>query len=521
MDMTEQSAPPPPPPDNNNKSKLSSSIKIPTSAWITLAILGSSLLITMYGETMLLPAIPDIIRDFNISYNTSSWILTAYLIAGAVMTPIAGKLSDIYGRKKMVLIIMIIYIIGISIGGFSTNIYLLLVARVIQGIGISMFPIAFGIIRDKFPKEKLAVGIGIFSSMFAAGSVIGLAIGGSIIKNIGWHATFFTIIPIAIGLWLIIRRLIHDSSDRISQLSELETNRSKYCISCGKVIVASRFIPIDIKGAITLSVAIISFLLVLTYLGENSNIRSIEFIGFLIAGIASLVLFVYVEKRNESPLIDLNILVDKIILPANIIIMIFGITMFMVYQTIPVLVRSPQPLGFGGDAIATANVQLPFMIIFLVLAPSSGFIIAKLGNLKPTLVGSIISTIGFFSLFLFHSTELLVAVNLAIIATGLSLMQVGGFNIAIEATPRKFSGISLGMTVVLNLIGSSIGPAIAAIYMQANQEKVKGLIGSFPSSAAYNGIFLTAAIISIVSIVLVIIIKRRMMSLNHTTIGQS
>jgi fucose permease len=201
--------------------------------------------------------------------------------------------------------------------------------------------------------------------------------------------------------------------------------------------------------------------------------------------------------------------------------MIFGITMFMVYQTIPVLVRSPQPLGFGGDAISTANVQLPFMIIFLVLAPSSGFIISKLGNLKPTLVGSIISTIGFFSLFLFHSTESLVAVNLAIIATGLSLMQVGGFNIAIEATPRKFSGISLGMTVVLNLIGSSIGPAIAAIYMQANQATVRGVNGSFPSSQSYSWIFLTAALVSIVSIVLVIIIRRRMMSLNNTTIGQS
>jgi hypothetical protein len=228
-----------------------------------------------------------------------------------------------------------------------------------------------------------------------------------------------------------------------------------------------------------------------------------------------------VEKRSDSPLIDLKILVDKIILPANIIIMIFGITMFMVYQTIPVLVRSPQPLGFGGDAIATANVQLPFMIIFLVLAPSSGFIISKLGNLKPTLVGSIISTIGFFSLFLFHSTEPLVAANLAIIAVGLSLMQVGGFNIAIEATPRKFSGISLGMTVVLNLIGSSIGPAIAAIYMQANQATVRGVNGSFPSSQSYSWIFLTAALVSIVSIVLVIIIKNRLMSLSSNTIEQS
>src|ERR671915_2609262 len=111
---------------------------ISTSAWITLAILGSSILITMYGETMLLPAIPDIITEFNISYNTAPWILTAYLIAGAVMTPIAGKLSDIYGRKKTLLVIMVIYAIGVSMAGFASDIYFMIISRVIQGIGISM-----------------------------------------------------------------------------------------------------------------------------------------------------------------------------------------------------------------------------------------------------------------------------------------------------------------------------------------------------------------------------------------------
>ena len=105
--------------------------KIQASTWITLAILGSTILITMYGETMLLPAMGDIISDFNISYSTSSWILTAYLIAGAVMTPIAGKLSDIYGKKKLVLIVFVIYIVGIGLGGLSNNIYLILASRVI------------------------------------------------------------------------------------------------------------------------------------------------------------------------------------------------------------------------------------------------------------------------------------------------------------------------------------------------------------------------------------------------------
>jgi MFS family permease len=501
---------------------------IPVSAWITLIVLGSALLVTMYGETMLLPAIPDIIRDFKISYNTSSWILTAYLISAAVMVPIGGKLSDVYGRKKIVIIIMVVYIIGITIGGFATNFYILLAARVIQGVGVSMFPVAFGIIRDKFPPEKLAIGVGIFSAMYAAGSVVGLSIGGNITNNFGWHATFFSIVPIAIALWFIIRLVVHDSKSKeedenvhilhkTQKSGTIGATETEYCVACGKVVATGVAGTLDLKGAITLSVTITSFLLTLTYLATNNTNNnnnspdSIHITGFFAAAtILSLVLFVIVENRSTSPLIDLKLLTHKILLPANVILMILGITMFMVYQTIPILIRSPQPIGFGGDAITTANVQLPFMIVLLIIAPSSGFIMSRLGNLKPTLAGSIISTIGFFSLFAFHSTEFLIATNLAIIAAGISLTQVGGFDITMKATPKQFSGVSLGMTVVLNILGSSIGPAIAAIYMQQNQVFVKGIAGAFPSAVAYNLIFVTAAIVSIVSIALVIITKNRM-----------
>jgi MFS family permease len=501
--------------------------KIRTSAWITLAILGSTVLITMYGETMLLPAIRDIIKDFNISYTTSSWILTAYLISGAVSTPIVGKLSDIYGRKKMVVIILIVYIIGISAGGVSTNISFLLIARVIQGIGISIFPIAFGILRDQLPKEKLAIGVGVFSSMFAAGSVVGLAVGGSIINNFDWHATFLSIVPVAIILWVIINRFIHGDNKRVEEV-EKEGNLVQAGANAstessvvhspkptGVGVKSNGMRSIDVKGAITLAITIASFLLTLTYIGNSSGNASayptqIVVVLLALLSIGSLALFVIIERRATSPLIELSLMTHKVLLPANMLILIFGITMLMVYQTIPILVRSPQPLGFGGDAVASALVQLPFMIVILVFAPSSGFIVSRIGNLKPTVAGTIILTVGFFSLFLFHSTEFMVAINLAIVAAGISLIQVGAFNITMEYTPLRFSGVSLGMSTVLLLIGSSIGPAIAAIYMQTHQELAKGVgSGSFPSPVSYNLIFLTAALISAISIILVIILRRR------------
>jgi MFS family permease len=196
-------------------------------------------------------------------------------------------------------------------------------------------------------------------------------------------------------------------------------------------------------------------------------------------------------------------------------LLISFLSMFTVYQTIPILVRSPIAAGgFGGDPLATANIQLPFMIVFLVFAPFSGFIISKLGNIKPTFIGSIIAAVGFFSIFILHSSPPMVAGTLAIIATGLSLIQVGAFNIVLESSPRHLSGISLGMTVLLNLIGGAVGPTLAGIIMQMNQVFISGnmagisVAGSFPSPQSYNLIFLFIALLSLVSIALVLIIKK-------------
>ncbi len=245
--------------------------KIPASAWKVLAILGSIATMTMYAETMLVPAFPDLIKDFHVSYSISSWILTTYLITAAVMTPIAGKLSDIYGKKKVLLTIMIIYTIGVSMAGFSTSIYFLLVTRALQGFGMSVFPIVFSIVRDKFPREKISIGNGMISCLIAAGAAIGLMVGGTIIKDYGWQATFFTIIPIAIALLITIWRFIHideqlsgrRSLQRVDDSGEI-SNRLISKNHKGNTKYGSN--NIDIKSAITLAITITSFLLVLTSL---------------------------------------------------------------------------------------------------------------------------------------------------------------------------------------------------------------------------------------------------------------
>jgi MFS family permease len=462
---------------------------------------------------MLIPAIPDLIKDFHVSYGMSSWILTSYLISGAVMTPIAGKLSDIYGKKKMLLSIMIIYGLGVSAAGFSNTIIFMLVSRAIQGIGLSMFPIAFSIVREQFPRQKIAIGQGIISSMFAAGSSIGLYIGGTIIQHFGWHATFFTITPISIILLFTIWRVINikkENSESIKSIAQ-----------------------IDVKGAATLATSIISFLLILTYSqidnsindinspvnmnsnnihSANANAISLEQVLILLAlGITSLIAFIIIEKRAKYPLIDFKLLLNKAILPANLMIMIFGICMFTIFQTIPILTRIPGPIGFEGNAIAAGNVQLPFALILLMFGSTSGFLISKFGSIKPIIAGSIIMVVGFFVLSLLHSSEIAVSVNLAVVSAGMALINVGAMNVVTLVTPRQSIGISLGMNMLIRIIGSSIGPAIAGMYMQRYQSTINihGLIQHFPSANSFDLIFTTSTVLSVGSLMLALILSHR------------
>ena len=492
----------------NKKSITSYHDKISKDAWITLAILSLIGLIIVYGETMIIPAIPDLVEDFNIPYNTTAWILTAYLIAGAVATPIVGKLSDIYGKKRILLLIMIIYTAGTSFGIISNDISTMIIVRTIQGIGMSVFPIAFTIIREKFPENKLSIAQGILTSIFAAGGVIGLSLGATTTEYFGWRFTFISISPLALILTLIIMRFIHvKQEDGGDDNNHIPLKKS-----------------IDIKGAITLTVTISSFLISITLLGnsDSTDFNSINnnainlslIILFSVISIISLFIFVLFQRRTHTPLIDINLLKDRILLPTNILLMTIGISMFMIYQTISILIRNPSPSGFGGSAIDAANVQLPFMIISLIISILSGFLISRFGNIKPTIIGSVISVIGFSSLFMYHSTEYEIIINLSIIAGGLSLAEVGGFNITLVSVSPKVSGISMGITVLLFLIGMSIGPAISGIYLEMFQSPImiNEVSYSFPSAFSYDMIFLTSALLSFIFLILAILTAKKIVS---------
>lgn len=483
-------------------------VNIRSSGWKTLIILSCLGLIVMFDETMILPAIPDFIHKFNILYSTSSWLLSAYIIAAAVMTPIGGKLSDIYGKKKILLMIMAVYAAGVMAGRFATNIEFMLAARIAQGVGMAMFPVAFGIIREVLPEKKLAVGQTIFTSTFSGGAVVGLIGGAAIIQSFGWQATFMAILPAAIALWFMILRFVQVNKSRVSSVED-ERIAARSGNNDNNNNASSSIHAIDIKGTLALAATIITFLAGITFLqNDNSDIGLYQVAGLFAASGVSLSAFIVIERRSYSPLLDFKIMTSKSFLAPTIVLMLVSMSIFMVYMTIPVMVRSPAPLGFGGNAITVASVQSPFMIVLLIGTIMSGFILNRVKNTKLMLFGTAISAIGFCVILIFHSTENMVSVGLTILAAGLSLSITGAFNVVLLSVPMQMTGIVLGMTLLLNLVGMSVGPALSGVFQEMYKGTVAGLVGLFPTDHAYVLIFITAALVSLASVAIALSVSR-------------
>ena len=159
---------------NDDSTRKQEVVKVPKVASRALWIMGLSIILVLYVHTSLSPALTQMVTYFDSDYGTVSWVLTAYLVSGAAVTIVIGRLADIYGAKKMMLLVFLCYIVGTVLGGFAQNIYTLLIFRVIQGVAVALVPIAIRIARDLYPKEKFPFAQGVILAMYQGGSAIGL-----------------------------------------------------------------------------------------------------------------------------------------------------------------------------------------------------------------------------------------------------------------------------------------------------------------------------------------------------------
>ena len=453
-----------------------------------LVLLSLTAIMIMFTESMLIPALPTLQAEFNTTATWASWILSIYLVAGAVATPIFGKLGDTYGKKKLLVICMSLYTLGVIANGFAWNIQSLLVFRALQGLGMGMFPLAWGLIRDEFPPEKVAMSTGIISAMFGVGTAIGLVVGAWICENFGWRMTYHAVIPLAVGVTLLAFYKLQESPIR---------NPSK----------------VDVIGATTFSVAILTFLVAMTE-GERWGWTSLNTLGLIAVSLVFVVLFGLVEWRVRDPMIDLGVLSKRNVLFTNISAFVVGLGMFMMFQSITYLARMPPPVGFGSSIFEAGLLQVPGSILLLAAGPLAGRLVSKRGAKLPVVLGSIVLSISFYFIYVFHYTQAQVVFGLIFMSVGMGLVMVSMINIVIQSVSQFETGIATAMNAIFRTIGGVIGPTIAGVLLaryvsplviQTARGPVMGPL--LPNATAFNYIFLTALGVSIVGVLVTLLIK--------------
>ncbi|AOL17223.1 MFS transporter [Sulfolobus sp. A20] len=410
-------------------------------AYRALLILAPIAIAVMYTEAMLIPSLPTIANDFNVNSATVSWVLTAYLISGVVANPIVGKLGDIYGKKRILVYVMMIYTIAVTLNGFAPNFTLFIIFRTIQGIGLGMFPLAFSLIREEFPPHLVPRAQGLVSAMFGIGSAISLPIAATVAQDIGWQYNYHFVIPFVILLTYLTSKYIKES---------------RYVNPNTKI----DYIGAGILGS--------SLALMTTAFSEAPTWGwlSTSFLITMLLGVVLFTTFIFYELRIPYPLISIKLLKEKNVLASNIAAFVAGFGIFMAYQAITYLLELPNPVGFNLDILSTGITMLPVSLSQMVGALFASRLILRSGTKFVIVISSVILSFFYFILSLIaisgSSAGLINVVLFSALATlGASMLNVVLINILTFSVERRVLGIATGMNTVFRLIGGAFGPSIA------------------------------------------------------------
>ncbi|SBW28914.1 MFS transporter [Protofrankia symbiont of Coriaria ruscifolia] len=415
-------------------------------------------------QSMVLPALPTIQEDLHTSQATVTWVLTAYLLSASVATPILGRLGDMFGKKKMLVAVYAALTAGSLLAGLSNSVGLLIVARVIQGMGGGMFPLSFGIIRDEFPARRVPGAIGLMSGMLGIGSALGMVIAGPVVDHLSWHWLFW--IPLV-----------------ISALATLTT---------------ALFIPespVRSPGRVNLpAAALLSGWLVALLLGLNRGAAwgwtASGTLGLFVAAALLLVLWIQVENRSAVPLIDMTMMRIPAVWWTNVASLLLGVGMFSTFVVIPPFLQAPPEAGYGFDASVTVSglYLLPSTITMILAGSLIGRIAARLGSKLPLVVGSLLAAVPFLMLSVAHHEpwEFFLATTIQGLGIGLAFSSMS--NLIIEAVPSAQTGAATGMNANIRTIGGSIGSQIIASILASG-----ALASGLPSEHGYSVSFAVLA----------------------------
>lgn len=430
-------------------------------AALLLAVLSFSLM-----QTMVVPALPDLQREFDASTTGVSWVISSFLLTASVATALLGRVGDMFGKRRVLIASLAVFAAGTLLAALSDSLALLIAARAVQGVGSAAFPLAFGIVRDQFPRERVPVAIGLISSTFGIGFGVGLIIPGPIVDALNWHWIFWLgLVVILLGI-AAVAVFIEESSVR----------------SPGRI---------DWTGVALLSGGVVALLLAISE-GKSWGWASGGVIGLFVAAAVLLVVFVYVENKVREPLIDIALLRRPAVLTSHITALIIGFGMYGAFTLVPLLAQTPSKAGYGFDASVTESglFMVPMAVTMLIASPLAGRIGASLGWKLPLVLACLIGLVGFVIYAVAHDTEWALYAGSAVLGIGVGFAFAALANLVVSAVDRSQTGEATGINTIMRTIGGSLGAQIAASLVAS--ETIPGT--RIPAEGGYTTAFVMSAV---------------------------
>jgi EmrB/QacA subfamily drug resistance transporter len=431
-----------------------------------LVVLSLACIAYALAQTMVVPALPALREDLDASVSASSWILTGYLLSASVATPIVGKLGDVLGKGRVLCAVLVVFSCGSVLCALAGSVEVVIAGRVVQGVAGGVFPLAFGIVRDTFPRERVGAGIGLISAIFGIGGGIGLPLSGIVVANLDLAWLFW-----------------------IGPLAALPAALAAYLVVPASPVRAR--VRIDWLGAFILSLALLCVLLSVTQ-AADWGWTSARTLGLLATGLALAVAWIAVERRVRDPLIDLRVLRRRTVAATNLSGLLVGFAMFSSFLIIPQFAEAPESTGYGFGFSVTESglVMVPSAFAQLLAGPLAGRLGDRFGFRAMLAQGTALASIAFGLLVLAHQEPWHFVLSGLFLGVGITLAFSAMANLVVGAVDQADVGIATGINTITRTVGGAFGAAVATAILTSDTLAGSGL----PTEHAYVTAFALAAL---------------------------
>uniref|UniRef100_UPI00083868F8 MFS transporter n=1 Tax=Kribbia dieselivorans TaxID=331526 RepID=UPI00083868F8 len=445
----------------------------PNLIMVTLSLCG---VLVSLQQTLLLPLLPDLPEILHTTADNAPWMITVTLLSGAVATPVISRLADAYGKRRMIVVTLLLMILGSLIGSFSTTLAPALVARALLGTSIAMLPVGIAIMRDELPPDRVPLGVSLLSATLSFGAGLGVPLGGALGRYADWHATFWLPGALAVALVILLPRVVPESS----------------------VVSRGRF---DIAGSILLSLGLVALLLAISK-GGTWGWFSAQTATFGVVGVVILAaVWVPHQLRVAHPLVDLRTAARPAVTLVNAAGLGLGFAVMINMLVTSQLLQTPTSIGgLGQSPMAAGMWMIPGTVAFAVFAPISAWLSARFCPQTTMLIGTGATAVGFVASVFLSSQLWQIALVFALTSAAISIAYAVMPTILLRSVPATESASVNGLNTLMRSVGTSVASAAVAAVIAASAIQVGDRV--YPTHSMMMVLF-WASVVTLVATILV------------------